>query len=224
MIIHVCALCSCVKSLVWNIMSLLLSTTGRQTKFSLTTLSKFLNCLPLYIAMTLCYTVLVSKGQQGGLFHWSDDVGFFHVGKVPWFSGVRCVLHTLLFVRSAIDLMHWRQVSITTTPCWGSRLVALRASAVLEERWLSVGALARRYGMQGLARWLHAWRWRTWQCLVWPPTRGGALLWRHMHKVYRMCLLIWIHVSWYWRNWRKCMPVYTFVLPSVHAWCVVLDY
>ena len=40
---------------------------------------------------------------------------------------------------------------------------------------------ARRYGMQGLACWLHAWRWRTWQCLVWPPTHAGALLWRHMH-------------------------------------------
>ena len=44
---------------------------------------------------------------------------------------------------------------------------------------------ARRYGMQGLALWLHAWRWRMWQCHVWPPTRLGALLWRHMHKVYR---------------------------------------
>ena len=57
--------------------------------------------------------------------------------------------------------------------------------------WKSVGSHsvrrprpARRYGMQGLARWLHAWRWRTRQCLVWPPTGGGALLWRHMHKVY----------------------------------------
>ena len=45
---------------------------------------------------------------------------------------------------------------------------------------------AQRYGMQGLARWLHAWRWRTWQCLVWPPTRRGTLLWRHMHKVYSL--------------------------------------
>ena len=43
---------------------------------------------------------------------------------------------------------------------------------------------ARRYGMQGLALWLHSWRLRTWQCLVWPPTRGGALMWRHMHMVY----------------------------------------
>ena len=33
-----------------------------------------------------------------------------------------------------IDLMHWRHVSITTTPCWGSRLVALRARVVLAER------------------------------------------------------------------------------------------
>ena len=95
-------------------------------------------------------------------------------------------------LHSTIDLMHWCHVSITTTPCWGSRLVALRARHVL--CWKSVGALslsvsararaARRYGMQELARWLHAWRWRTWQCLVWPPTRGGALLWCHMHKVY----------------------------------------
>ena len=30
--------------------------------------------------------------------------------------------------------MHWRHVSITTTPCWGSRLVALRARVVLAER------------------------------------------------------------------------------------------
>ena len=36
-----------------------------------------------------------------------------------------------------IDLMHWRHVSITTTPCWGSRLVALCARVVLEERWRS---------------------------------------------------------------------------------------
>ena len=34
----------------------------------------------------------------------------------------------------SIDLMHWRHVSITTTPCWGSRLVALRARVVLAER------------------------------------------------------------------------------------------
>ena len=32
---------------------------------------------------------------------------------------------------------------------------------------------ARRYGMQGLARWLHAWRWSTWQCLV-DPQHVGA--------------------------------------------------
>ena len=50
----------------------------------------------------------------------------------------------------------WRHVSITTTPCWGSRLVALRAHVVLAERISpSVSARpgparpARRYGMQG---------------------------------------------------------------------------
>ena len=90
----------------------------------------------------------------------------------------------------SIDLMHWRHVSITTTPCWGSRLVALRARVVLAGVLALSGSQsvrgprpARRYGMQGLARWLHAWRWRMWQCLVWPPTCGGALLWRHMHMV-----------------------------------------
>ena len=59
-----------------------------------------------------------------------------------------------------IDLMHWRHVSITTTPCWGSRLVALHARAVLEERWLSVGARARA----GPA---------VWHCRGWP---AGCML------------------------------------------------
>ena len=40
--------------------------------------------------------------------------------------------HFLLW--RSIDLMHWRHVSITTTPCWGSRLVALRAHVLLAER------------------------------------------------------------------------------------------
>ena len=38
------------------------------------------------------------------------------------------------FLSPAIDLMHWRHVSITTTPCWGSRIVALRAHVLLAER------------------------------------------------------------------------------------------
>ena len=60
-----------------------------------------------------------------------------------------------------IDLMYWRHVSITTTPCWGSRLVALlHARAVLEERWLSVGARARA----GPA---------VWHCRGWP---AGCML------------------------------------------------
>ena len=44
-----------------------------------------------------------------------------------------------------IDFMHWRHVSITTTPCWGSRLVALRARVVLGERCV-VGALSQYAG------------------------------------------------------------------------------
>ena len=63
--------------------------------------------------------------------------------------------------------------------CCAGRALALSASQSVRGP-----GPARRYGMQGLARWLHAWRWRMWQCLVWPPTRGGTLLWHHMHKVY----------------------------------------
>ena len=62
--------------------------------------------------------------------------------------------------------------------CCAGRALALSASQSVRGP-----GPARRYGMQGVACWLHAWRWCTWQCLVWPPTRGGALLWRHMHKV-----------------------------------------
>ena len=39
----------------------------------------------------------------------------------------------------AIDLMHWRHVSITTTPCWGSRLVARCAHVLC---WQSALALS----------------------------------------------------------------------------------
>ena len=78
-----------------------------------------------------------------------------------------------------LDLMHWlSRLHNNDAMLWGQDLS--RCAHVL--CWKSVGALslsvrgpgpARRYGMQGLARWLHAWRWRTWQCLIWPPTRGG---------------------------------------------------
>ena len=45
--------------------------------------------------------------------------------------------------------------------CCAGRALALSASQSVHGP-----GPARRYGMQGLARWLHAWRWRTWQCLV----------------------------------------------------------
>ena len=93
---------------------------------------------------------------------------------------------------SSIDLMHWRHVSITTTPCWGSsRLVALRAHVLLAERIgahpLSHCAHPGQLGgeaCQGFALWLHAWRWCTWRASFDPQHHGGALLWRHMHMVY----------------------------------------
>ena len=152
------------------------------------------------------------KGRQSCIFSYMKSVcllakfvllkGFKYLQKLEpsWkFSGYRPVMLYQVGTRGqysindfsirfgylpSIDLMHWRHVSITTTPCWGLVLIVLRTRAVLEERWLSVGARPRAGPAVWHARWLHAWRWRTWQCLVWPPTRGGALLWRHMHKVY----------------------------------------
>ena len=92
-----------------------------------------------------------------------------------------------LFQINRIDLLHWRHVSITTT----SRLVALRAHVVLAER-IGPRPLSQCAGPGqpgGMA--CRGWRagcmlgdGRTWQCHVWPPTRLGALLWRHMHNVY----------------------------------------
>ena len=78
-----------------------------------------------------------------------------------------------------IDLMHWRHVSITTTPCWGSRLVALRAHVLLAER---IGAhplsqcahpasSAVRHAvvcpLSACLAMVHV------ACLVWPPTPRG---------------------------------------------------
>ena len=93
-----------------------------------------------------------------------------------------------------IDLMHWCHVSITTTPCWGVKTCrAARTCCAGRAHWRSASQSvrgpgpARRYGMQGLAIWLHLLGdGARGQCLVviWPPTRGGALLWRHMHVVY----------------------------------------
>ena len=93
--------------------------------------------------------------------------------------------------------------------CCAGRALVLSASQSVR-----VPGPARRYGMQGLARWLHAWRWRTWQCLVWPLTRGGTLLWRHMHKVYyslwasqsiprlshRLSYVTFRTISWSWNS------------------------
>ena len=97
--------------------------------------------------------------------------------------------------RSLIDLMHWRHVSITTTPCWGSRLVALRARVLLEEHWrsqpLSQCAGPGRPGGMACRGWPTG-------CMLGdsaresasfdPQQAGATLLWRHMHKVYSILL------------------------------------
>ena len=61
--------------------------------------------------------------------------------------------------------MHWRHVSITTTPCWGSRRVALRARVVLA----GVLALSASPSVRGMAR-------RGWPagCMLGDGARGSA--------------------------------------------------
>ena len=98
--------------------------------------------------------------------------------------------------------LHNNDAMLGVKTCRAARMCcAGRALALSASQSVRGPEPARRYGMQGLARWLHAWRWRTWQCLVWPPTRGGALLWRHMHKVYTLKVpsLYLIHTK---SNWR----------------------
>ena len=56
------------------------------------------------------------------------------VSKSHYISYMYAFISSSIIVFFLIDLMHWRHVSITTTPCWGSRLVALRARVVLAER------------------------------------------------------------------------------------------
>ena len=80
--------------------------------------------------------------------------------------------------------LHNNDAMLGVKTCRAARTCAGRALALSASQPVRGPGSARRYGMQGLARWLHAWRWRTWQCLVWPPTHGGALLWCHMHMVY----------------------------------------
>ena len=109
-------------------------------------------------------------------------------------SKIAALLERLMKIHSnpPIDLMHWQRRHV------GGQDLSRCAHVLC---WQSVGALSLSVSARAragpavwrLARWLHAWRWRTWQCLVWPPTHGGALLWRHMHKVYTML--------WLWGLW-----------------------
>ena len=113
--------------------------------------------------------------------------------------------------KGAIDLMHWRHKGSHLHNNDASLVshCAARTCCAGSAHWHSAsqcagpGGPARRCGLQGLPPWLHAWRWRTWQCFIWPPTQLGALLWRHMHMVYCHCTVIaqWnIFEHWYQSN------------------------
>ena len=73
--------------------------------------------------------------------------------------------------------MHWRHVSITTTPCWGSRLVALRAHVLLAERIgahpLSQCAHPGQLGGEACRGLPSECMLGDGFCLVWPPTPRG---------------------------------------------------
>ena len=114
--------------------------------------------------------------------------------------------------------MHWRHVSITTTPCWGSRLVALRAHVLLAER----------IGAHPLSQCAHpgqlggeACRGLPSECMLGdgasgvpcltPNTTGAPFCDVHMHMVY------WLHVS---------IGLYALIFMAVthwqsHLWCML---
>ena len=99
---------------------------------------------------------------------WNISCIYIHTHKGICFSDLRSsiVIHQLASTHCPwcnltppppffIDLMHWRHVSITT-PCWGSRLVALRARVVVEER---VGALSLSISARARASRRYIWPW-----------------------------------------------------------------
>ena len=75
------------------------------------------------------------------VFFYSYKIQYkYHSHIVCQYAGTTVDHESAIFLKASsassdlIDLMHWRHVSITTTPCWGSRLVALRAHVLLAER------------------------------------------------------------------------------------------
>ena len=91
-----------------------------------------------------------------------------------------------------IDLMHWRQRLHNNDAMLGVKTCRVaRTCFAGRAHWRSPSQSvcapgpARRWGMQGFALWVHAWRWCTWRASFDPQHHGGALLWRHMHMVYR---------------------------------------
>ena len=123
------------------------------------------------------------------------------------FPQLWAVIHLTL----SIDLMHWRHKG-SRLHNNGARLVSRSAHVLCWQCALALSLSVRGPGRaspavwqcRGCPPWLHAWRWRTWQCLVWPPTQLGALLWRHMHMVYAHCKQ-WVSGV---RNahWVNCIP------------------
>ena len=78
---------------------------------------KFTKFSNRYINFRSCVSILIMHVRV----HVTTDVG------------ARRNLQLFQITFWSIDLVHWRHVSITTTPCWGSRLVALRAHVLLAE-------------------------------------------------------------------------------------------
>ena len=85
---------------------------------------------------------------------------YMHVGTAKILkTETFCYLDHVTARRRIIDLMHWRHGSMTTTPCWGSRLVAhARTCCVGRARWCSQGLSASQSvrGPAPPAVW-HAW-------------------------------------------------------------------
>ena len=87
------------------------------------------NSLPLYLrcllmVLVIKYAIMYLKTRSS----FTITKKRTNTPNVPEVDGMTHSL--LLIILTCIDLMHWRHVSITTTPCWGSRLVALRSTCL----------------------------------------------------------------------------------------------
>ena len=133
---------------------------------------------------------------------WYGIVSPTHVSFQPWKTGF--FVHNRPYALTS--RLHNNDAMLGVKTCRAARTCfAGRAHWRSPSQSVCAPGPARRWGMQGFALWVHAWRWCTWRASFDPQHHGGALLWRHMHMVYTqklVSLLNWMRGDlWPW-TWQ----------------------